>query len=195
MGLSMSTININRNNCHAIKRYIQHGPFIQEVEITATLATGGSGVCSCCTVTPSICMQCFCWWQNHQVKGLPLVTACSGIHNFTSSNNWINRFKRHNTVYRNPTGESRRVHSEIVDDCKPYRLLHANNDIRNIQNRNIFNQHPIRPSDSLTLDRNSQHDKTKPKQRGTLLLVCHSDRKLPPIANWQLQKSTWFPKC
>jgi len=43
MGLSMSTININRNNCEANKRYIQHGPFIQEIEITATLATGGDG--------------------------------------------------------------------------------------------------------------------------------------------------------
>jgi hypothetical protein len=34
---------------------------------------------------------------------------------------------------------------------------------------------------SLTLDRNSQQDKTKLKQRGTLLLACLSDWKLPPI--------------
>jgi hypothetical protein len=52
-----------------------------------------------------------------------------------------------------------------------------------MQDRNIFNQHPNRPSESLTLGRNSQHDKTKPKQRSILLLACHPDRKLPPLAN------------
>jgi seryl-tRNA(Sec) selenium transferase len=52
----MSTININRNNCEAIKRYIQHGPFIQEAEIIATLATRGTGACSCCMVKPSTLM-------------------------------------------------------------------------------------------------------------------------------------------
>jgi hypothetical protein len=51
----MSTINTNSNNCEAIERYIQCGPFIQEAEITAILATGGTGVCSCCIVKPSTC--------------------------------------------------------------------------------------------------------------------------------------------
>jgi hypothetical protein len=44
--------------------------------------------------------------------------------NFSATNGWLDRFKRrHNTAYRNLSGESKSVHSETVEDWKNYRIL------------------------------------------------------------------------
>jgi hypothetical protein len=47
-----------------------------------------------------------------KVKGLH-ISGCLATANFSASNGWISRFKwRHNTAYRNESGESRSADSE-----------------------------------------------------------------------------------
>jgi hypothetical protein len=51
-------------------------------------------------------------------------TAHLGTANILDSSGWINRFKRkHNSVYRTLSGESRSVDSESIEDWRNDRLL------------------------------------------------------------------------
>jgi hypothetical protein len=72
------------------------------------------------------------------------ITACLGRANFLASNGRIDRFnRRHNIVYKTPSGETRNVDPDTVDDWKYYRLLQGIEgydlcDINNADETNLF---------------------------------------------------------
>jgi hypothetical protein len=59
------------------------------------------------------------------LKGKALnIAAHLPTTNFSATNGWLDRFKgRHNTAYRNLSGESKSVDSETAEDWKYYKTI------------------------------------------------------------------------